>query len=97
MERSRVRGGTARLAQRVRYTKTHAKGRFLDMSVPADCSDEDPTSTAANSIQLYVVDRPQAWLDFDELEWALRFMYMQHALRGVPVVSPECKRPDAQR
>ena len=46
-------------------------------------------STSTRAIELYVVDRKQLWLDLDDLEWALRFMYMQFVLKLVPVVSPD--------
>ena len=39
-------------------------------------------STSTRTIELYLVDnrvRNQLWLDLDDLEWAVRFMYMQVA------------------
>ena len=50
-------------------------------------------STSTRTIQLYVVDRKQVWLDLDDVEWALRFLYMQFVLKGVPVVSPDDAGP----
>ena len=52
-------------------------------------------STSTRTIQLYVVDRKQVWLDIDDVEWALRFLYMQYVLKGVPVVSPDDAGPEA--
>ena len=63
------------------------------MTVPAVSPEEDPMSTSTRTIQLYVVDRKQVWLDIDDVEWALRFLYMQFALKGVPVVSPDDAGP----
>ena len=63
------------------------------MSAPAVSPEEDPTSTSTRTIQLYVVDRKQMWLDLEDVEWALRFLYMQFSLRGVPVVSPDDTGP----
>ena len=50
-------------------------------------------STSTRTIQLYVVDRKQVWLDLDDVEWALRFLHMQFVLKGVPVVSPDDAGP----
>ena len=36
-------------------------------------------STSTRTIELYVVDRKELWLDLEDLKWALRFMYMQFA------------------
>ena len=49
------------------------------MTVPAVSPEGDPMSISTITIALYVVDRKQLWLDLDDLEWALRFMYMQFA------------------
>ena len=54
------------------------------MTAPAVSPEEDPRSTSTRTIQLYVVDRKQVWLDIDDVEWALRFLYMQYVLKGVP-------------
>ena len=50
-------------------------------------------STTTRTIQLYVVDRKQVWLDIDDVEWALRFLHMQFGPKGVPVVSPDDAGP----
>ena len=63
------------------------------MTAPAISPEEDPTSTSTRTIQLYVVDRKQVWLDLDDVEWALRVLYMQFVLKGVPVVSPDDTGP----
>ena len=93
--RPRSRGGTPPPAKRTRSYKNHAKNRLLTVTVPAISPEEDPTSTETKTVQLYVVDRKQVWLDIDDVEWAPRFLYMQYALRGVPVVSPDSAGPGA--
>ena len=89
---SRSRGGQSKA--RVRYPRENkAKNRLVTVTVPAVSPEEDPMSTSTRTIQLYVVDRKQVWLDIDDVEWALRFLYMQFVLRGVPVVSPDDTGP----
>ena len=46
-------------------------------------------STSTRTIDLYVVKRSshsrskELWLDLEDLEWAVRFMYMQFACSGL--------------
>ena len=89
---SRSRGVEGRA--RLRYPKQNkANNRWVTVIVPAVSPEEDPMSTSTRTIQLYVVDRKQVWLDLDDVEWALRFLHMQFVLRGVPVVSPDDTGP----
>ena len=93
---SRSRGGGGEdPSKRARYQKNQAKNRLVTITAPAVCPEEDPMSTSTRTIQLYVVDRKQVWLDIDDVEWALRFLYMQYVLKGVPVVSPDDAGPEA--
>ena len=79
---------------RLRYPKQNKSNNWLvTVTVPAVSPEEDPMSTSTRTIQLYVVDRKQVWLDIDDVEWALRFLYMQFVLKGVPVVSPDDAGP----
>ena len=80
-------------SKRARYQKNKAKNRLLTVTVPAVAPEQDPMSTSTRTIQLYVVDRKQVWLDLDDVEWALRVLYMQFVLKGVPVVSPDDAGP----
>ena len=92
---SRSRGGGYNDSKRARYQKNKAKNRLVTVIVPAVSPEEDPMSTSTRTIQLYVVDRKQVWLDIDDVEWALRFLHMQFVLKGVPVVSPDDAGPEA--
>ena len=57
------------------------------MTAPAISPEEDPLSTSTITIQLYVVDRKQVWLDIDDVESALRFLHMHFARKGGSRVS----------
>ena len=72
-------------SKRTRYQESKANHRLVTLIVPAVSAEEDPMSTSTRTIELYVVHRRQLWLDLDDLEWTLRFMYMQIALNRVPV------------
>ena len=80
-------------SKRTRYQQDKAKNRLVTVTAPAVSPEEDPMSTSTRTIQLYVVDRKQVWLDIDDVEWALRFSHMQFALKGDPVVSPDDSGP----
>ena len=91
--RSRGGGYIDPNSKRARYQKNKAKNRLLTVTVPAVAPEQDPMSTSTRTIKLYVVDRKQVWLDLDDVEWALRVLYMQFVLKGVPVVSPDDAGP----
>ena len=93
MARTRGRGVGGDPSKRTRYNQNKAKNRLVTVTVPAVSPEEDPKSTSTRIIQLYVVDRKQLWLDLDDVEWAVRFLYMQFSLKGVPVVSPDDTGP----
>ena len=57
---------------------------LLTVIIPAIRPEGDPRSTETITVMLYVVDRKDVWLDIDGMGWALRFLHMQFALRGVP-------------
>ena len=82
-------------SKRARYQKNKAKNRLVTVTAPAVTPEEDPMGTSTRTIKLYVVDRKQVWLDLDDVEWALRVLYMQFVLKGVPVVSPDDAGPEA--
>ena len=77
----RSRGG-GDPSKRTRYQQNKAKNRLVTVTAPAVSPEEDPMSTSTITIEVYGVDRKQLWLDLDDLEWALRFMYMEFAFHG---------------
>ena len=90
--RSRGRG-TPPSAKRARFYKNHAKNRMLTVAAPAISPEEDPQSTQTREITLYVVGRKQVWLHLDDVDWAVRYLFMQYSLKGVPVVPADSMGP----
>ena len=97
MARTRGRGVGGDHSKRTRYQESKANHRLVTLIVPAVSPEEDPMSTSTRTIDLYVVDRSgdyrskELWLDLDDLEWAVRFMYMGSVLKPVPVPGDDTK------
>ena len=89
--RSRGEEGRARL----RYPKQNkANNMLVPVTVPAVSPEEDPMSTSTRTIQLYVVDRKQIWLDIADVEWALRFLHMQFVWMTIDDAGPSLLTPE---
>ena len=81
--------------KRARYYKNHAKGRILDIDFPkyppeivADCREK-------RSIQLLIATRQQVWLRLEDVPWAVKYLYIQGVLKGVPLVAADSRGPCA--
>ena len=37
-------------------------------------------------VKLFIIDRKTVWLSIDDVAWAVRYLYEQAHLKGVPVV-----------
>ena len=70
----------------MRYLQNRAKNTILALDMPVRCPEEDPDCTEVRQIRLYVVDRITLWLHIDDVEWAVRYLYVQNLLKGVPLV-----------
>ena len=61
--------------------------------MPARCPEVTDAAQGQRKIKLYVVDRRQIWHCIDDVEWAVRYLYTQNLLKGVPLVSDDSPRP----
>ena len=62
--------------------------------MPVHCPEVDQTGDGETcSVSLYIVNRQQVWLEADSVDWDVRYMYVQHLLRGVPLVDPNDAGP----
>ena len=79
--------------KRKRSSRNPARDSIATFDMPVRCPEEDPHCTDVRQIRLYVVDRSVVWLHMNDLEWAMRYLYVQNLLKGVPLVpddSTEC-------
>merc|ERR1712187_227081 len=75
------------------YYMNHARNTTISVAMPARCPEEDPGSTQVRSIRLYIENRKTIWLHIDDVEWAVRYLFVQNHLQGVPLVSDESPGP----
>ena len=93
---SRSRGVEGRA--RLRYPKQNkAKNRLVTVTAPAVSPEEDPMSTSTRTIQLYIIDRKQVWLDIDDVEWALRYLHMQFVRVTIDDAEPSLLTPEKRK
>ena len=79
--------------KRTRYYKNHVSKQVVILSMPARCPEEAPNCTEVRNIRLYIEDRRQVWLDLADVEWAVRFLYVQNLLKGVPLIPEDSTGP----
>ena len=84
--------------KRFRYYKNHRSNTIVKLDMPVRCPEEDPTGTERRTIKIYIQDRRQIWLDLADVEWAVRYLYIQNQLKGVPLIADDSTGPgDAPR
>ena len=79
--------------KRTRYYKNPRKKTILTVEKPVRCPQEDPACTDMRRIRLYVEDRKQIWLDLADVEWAVRYLFVQNHLKGVPLIPDDSVGP----
>lgn len=81
--------------KRARLGKNPAKNKVVSYVLPSHPPELCIEETIERRIQLYIKDRKQIWLHINDLEWAVRYLYIQDFLKGVPMVSPDSSGPGA--
>ena len=81
------------VAKRARYYMNHARERIATFSMLVRCPEEDPNCTEFRTIRMYIADRRQLWLDIADVEWAVKYLYAQVQLKGVPLVPANSTGP----
>ena len=79
--------------RRGRRHTTHPQNTVLTVRMPARCPEEDPKCTELREVRLYVKDRDTIFLHIDDVEWAVRYLFVQSELKGVPVVDEDSTGP----
>ena len=67
--------------------------KVVEVPMPARCREVTDAAQVQRKIKLYVADRKQIWLSIDDVEWAVRYLYTQNLLKGVPLVSDDSPGP----
>ena len=79
--------------KRMRYNTDLANNSIVTLDMPARSPEEDPDCTEVRQIRLYVVDRKVVWLHIDDVDWAVRYLYVQNLLKGVSLVPDDSTGP----
>ena len=80
--------------KRARYLRNGLRHSIAIFDMPQRCPEEDPDCKEFRRIRLWIVDRQQLWLHMDDVEWAVRYLFVQNLLKGVPLVSDDSIGPD---
>ena len=81
--------------KRARYYKNHAKHKLLDIDFPRHPPELVKDGKDKRSVRIYIIDRKQVWLQIDDVPWAMKYLYVQNLLKGVPLVAPDSEGPSA--
>ena len=81
-------------AKRARYYRNLARNSIVTLDMPVKCPEEDPNCQDFRKIRLYIVDRKTIWLHIDDVEWAVRYLYAQNLVKGVPLVPDDSQGPN---
>ena len=54
--------------------------------MPVRCPEIDPKCKQMRPVTLFIEDRITLWLSLDDLPWAIKYLFDQNQLKGVPVV-----------
>ena len=81
-------GGGAKRAR-----KNIAKHRFLEMELAMHPPEIVRNCSARKSILLFIVDRRQIWLRLSDVAWAVKYLYIQSLMKGVPMVAEDSHGP----
>ena len=81
-------------AKRARYKgKNIAKHWFLEVDLAMHPPEIVRNSDAKKSILLFIVDRRQVWLRLSDVPWAVKYLYIQSLMKGVPMVADDSHGP----
>ena len=81
-------------AKRSRYNvKNIAKHRFLEVDLAMHPPEIVRNSDAKKTVLLFIVDRKQIWLRLSDVPWAVKYLYIQSLMKGVPMVAEDSRGP----
>ena len=84
-----------RVTGRQRYYRNMANNCIVTVNMASRCAEVDPTCTQMRPVKLYIEDRQKIWLSLDDVEWALKYLFTQNQLKGVPLVGEDDAGPGA--
>jgi hypothetical protein len=89
---SKIRGQGLK---RTRYYKNPASKSIVTVDMPVRCPEEDADCKEMHKVLLYIADRKSIWIALTNVDWAVRYLYVQNHLKGVPLISEDDVGPGA--
>ena len=75
--------------KRTRYYKNHRCKTVVSFPMLVRCPEEDPDCKDMRKIRMYVEDRKQLWIDLTDVDWCVKYFFVQNHVKGVPLVSDD--------
>ena len=69
------------------------KGKVFTFTMPSLCPEAFPNNTATRRISLLMLDHQTIWLSIDDVDWAIKYLYAQYALKNVRVLADDDSGP----
>ena len=82
-----IAGTRGRGQKRNRFFHNHCKYKVIHIEMSAIAPEKDPTCKAKRIVSLYCEDRRHLWLNVNDAEWAMEYLYHQLKSKGVPAVA----------
>ena len=70
-----------------------ARNQIVTLNMPTRCPEEDSNCKDYRRVTLHITDRRQIWLSIDDIEWAIKYLFVQHQLRGVAAIADDDEGP----
>ena len=83
---ARVSVGTA-VSARARYYENRARNQIVTVSMPEVCPEEDRHCKVKRNVKLHITDRRTIWLSIDDVEWMVRYLFVQNPLKVLATFS----------
>ena len=71
---------------RARYYRNQAKNCIVNIHMAVRCPEIDPKCKQMRPVTVFTENRITLWLSLDDLPWAIKYLFDQNQLKGVPVV-----------
>ena len=81
--------------KRTHYYKNKASKTVVAVDMPVRCPEEDASCTTMRTVTLYIADRKTIWMALSDIEWAIKYLFVQNHLKGVPLIADDDVGPGA--
>ena len=69
------------------------KRTVVTHSLPEKCPEAFPENEEMRTVRLLMMDHQTIWLALEDVDWAIKYLYAQYQVQGVPVLAPDDAGP----